>query len=273
MMSKIRKIFNSKSTIMIITPVLMLILLFAATGAWYVLSRDTAVEVFNGTMSQWDFVISTTPGGEPITENDVLELEFTKFANVTSDTLAPGTYGTIEFYIRTTTAVTTDYLIYIDKAALRLDVASENAITPEDIQAEKDANSLMLQKHFKFYADKEMTQEIDSLNPMRGSLSPNSEVKATIYWCWVYDGRNSIPDNITNDTDKLAFLQAWDLEDCFISDNREYASGKIGISVTASQQVPELETIAPQMPGNLSDLPQFSPQMPERFPIETQTHE
>lgn len=272
-MGKIRKIFNSKSAMIIITPVIMLILLFAATGAWYVLSRDTAVEVFNGTISKWDFVISATPGGEPIAEDEVLNIDFMEFTNVTSDTLAPGTYGTFEFYIRTTTGVTTDYQVFIDKSDLRLDVASSNAVTPENIQAEKDANSLMLQKHFKFYADKEMTQEIDMINPMRGTVPPNSEVKATVYWCWLYDGSNSVPEGITDEAQIREFLLEWDLEDCFISENREFASGHVGVSVTATQQVPELETMAPQMPGNLSDMPEFMPQMPERVPVETQIQE
>ena len=273
MIGKIRKIFNSKSAMTIITPVIMLILLFAATGAWYVLSRDTAVEVFNGKMSQWDFVISATPGGEPIAEDEKLQIDFMKFTNVSTDVLAPGTYGSFEFYIRTTTDVTTDYLVYIDKSNLRLDVASDNAVTPEEIQAEKDANSLMLQKHFKFYADKEMTQEINSVTPMSGSIPPNSEVKATVYWCWLYDGSDCIPDSITDEAKKQEFLYAWDLEDCFISDNRVFASGMVGISVAAAQQNPELESVNPQLPGNLTDPPLFRPQTPEKLPVESQTEE
>lgn len=251
----------------IITPVIMLILLFAATGAWYVLSRDTAVEVFNGTMSQWDFVISATPGGEPIEEGEVLQMNFTEFANVTSGVLAPGTYGTFEFYIRTTTDVATDYLVYIDKSGLRLDVASANAVTPEQIQAEKDANSIMLQKHFKFYADKDMTQEIDTVNPMSGTVPPNSEVKATVYWCWLFDGSDSVPEGIANETEIKSFLYQWDLEDCFISDNREFASGQVGISVAATQQVPGLETVTPPLPGYPQIGPQFTPQSPERVEV------
>ncbi len=268
MMGKIRKIFNSKSAMVIITPVIMLILLFAATGAWYVLSRDTAVEVFNGKMSQWDFIISATPGGEPIREGENLQINIKNFVNVTDEVLAPGTYGTFEFYIRTTTDVTTDYQVYIDKSGLRLDVASDNAVTPDDIQAEKDANSLMLQKHFKFYADKEMTQEIDRVTPMRGSIPPNSEVKATVYWCWLYDGSDCVPENITDELEIQEFLRNWDLEDCFISDNRDFVSGMVDISVSATQQLPEIETetVTPQVPGNLSDMPQVNPQMPDKIP-------
>ncbi len=236
---KIKKVFNIKNTMTLIAPVIMLILLITATGAWFVLSRNAGVNLFSGKVSQWDLVVSDTPGGEPISDGDTLTIGFAEFTNVTSKVMAPGTYGTIDFYIRTTTSVTTDYAVFIDKSGLKFNAYSEDAGTDAKIQEELAANSEMLQKHIRFYMDEDFTKEVNMTEPLTGSIAPNSEDKVTIYWYWLYDGTGNVPSELTDEADIQQFLTQWDMDDCFISDNQDKLEGNIDIHVTASQQKPK----------------------------------
>lgn len=236
---RIKKIFNIKNTMIIIAPVIMLILLITATGAWFVLSRNAGVDIFSGKVSEWDLVISDTPGGEQLADGDMLEIGFKEFTNVSSKVMAPGTYGTIDLYIRTTTSVTTDYAVYIDKSGLEFNAYSDNAVTNAEIQAEIADNTAMLQNHIKFYMDEDLTKEVNMTEPLKGTLKPNSEDKVTIYWYWVYDGTDYVPSELTDEADIQQFLLDWDLDDCFISDNQDKLEGTIEIHVAASQQEPK----------------------------------
>lgn len=237
--NKIKKVFNSKNTMIIIAPIIMLILLITATGAWFVLSRNAGVDLFSGKVSQWDLVVSDTPGGEPISDGDTLEISFAEFTNVTSKVMAPGTYGTVDFYIRTTTDATTDYSVYIDKSGLMLNAYSDDADTSAKIQEEIAANSEMLQNHIRFYMDEDLTREVNMTEPFTGSIAPNSEDKVTIYWYWLYDGTDNVPSELTDEADIQQFLTQWDMDDCFISDNQDKLVGNIEIHVAASQQEPK----------------------------------
>ncbi len=215
------KVFNKKKAIMIIIPVLIIVLIPVIVGAWYILSKNAGVNMFGGKMSQWDLIVSDTPGGDPISEDDLLKINVDEFTNVTSGVMAPGTYGTIDLYIRTTSDVVSEYAIYVDKTGLKLDDKSQ-----------------MLQNHIKFYMDNSFTQEVDMNTPLVGSIDKGKEVKATIYWYWVYDGTNDIPANLTSEAEIQEFLRQWDLDDCYISDNQDKLSGGLEIYVSAYQQEP-----------------------------------
>lgn len=231
------KVFNKKKAIMIIIPILIIALIPVGVGAWYILSRNAGVDMFGGKMSRWDLIVSDTPGGDPISEDDLLKINVDEFTNVTSGVMAPGTYGTIDLYIRTTSDVVSEYAIYIDKTGLRLD-AYDSTATGNEIQKQKDDNSKMLQNHIKFYTDKSFTQEVNMNTPLVGSISAGKEVKATIYWYWVYDGTDDVPSNLTSQADIQAFLRQWDLDDCYISDNQDKLAGGLEIYVSAYQQEP-----------------------------------
>ena len=237
-LKKIKNIINSKNAMIIISAVIMLILLISATIAWFVLSRDARIDLFSNKISEWDFVVSDTPGGPPISEDTVLKFNVDEFINVTSGVMAPGTSGSIDLYLRTSTDVVTEYALFLDNAGLRLDAYSDNATTDEEIQAEKDANSEMLRNHIRFYQDAEHTKELSMTEPIKGELKPNEEVKVSIYWYWLYDGNEAISSEMIDEDESQAVLRKWDLNDNFISDNLDKISGTIDISVFATQQRP-----------------------------------
>ena len=191
-------------------------------SAWYVLSRNAGVNMFGGKISQWDLIVSDTPGGKPIGDGELVNLNFKEYSNINANVMAPGTSGTIDLYIRTNSDVFSQYAIYLDESQLCLG---------DDFE--------IIQKHFKFYMDEALTKEINLENPMIGEVAPNKEVKATIYWCWVYDGSDDIPKNLTKQEDIAEFLLEWDKEDCYISDNRELLGGELQIYVNAYQQEPK----------------------------------
>ena len=236
--NKINKIPGKKYVLIFTMPVILLILLISATGAWFVLSRNARVDLFDGKISEWDLVVSDTPGGPPITDGQNIKLNYTDFTNVSKGVMAPGTYGTINLYIRTSTNVVTDYAVYIDRTGLKLDAYSGTSLTPEEIERQKEANSRMLQEHFRFYLDSDFTREVNMSEPITGTLAPGHEDKITIYWYWLYDGENNIPEDLADEEEIEAFLRQWDLYDCFISDHSDRLSGDIEIHVTATQQIP-----------------------------------
>ena len=209
----------------IISAVIMLILLISATIAWFALARDARISLFSNKISEWDFIVSDSPGGDPISENSVLEFRVDEFINVREGIMAPGTSGSIDLYVRTSTDVVTEFALYLDNTGLRFDAYSDEAITDEEIQAEKDANSEMLRNHIRFYQDEEHTKELSMTEPIKGELKPDEEVKVSIYWYWLFDGTSDIPSDMTDETEIQTFLRQWDLEDNFISDNQDKISG------------------------------------------------
>ena len=97
----------------------------------------------------------------------------------------------------------------------------------------------MLQNHIRFYQDAEHTIELSMTSPIKGELKANEEVKVSIYWYWLYDGNEAIPEDLTDEDEIQSFLKQWDLDDNFISNNSDKLSGAIDVSVFASQQKPQ----------------------------------
>lgn len=240
-LKKVKEKINSKNLMILISAVVMLILLISATVAWFVLSRDAKINLFNNKISEWDFIVSDTSGGEPISDSSVLNFNIDEFVNVKNKAMAPGTYGSFDLYIRTSTDVVTEYTLFLDNTGLRLEVYSDDAQNDEEKEAEKEENSSMLRKHIRFYQDEQHTKELNMTEPLKGQLQANTEEKVTIYWYWLYDGSDEISDDMTQE-EKEEFLRKWDLEDNFISDNKDKLSGTVNISVFASQQIPDKST-------------------------------
>ncbi len=217
-----KKIFNKKNSIAILITAIVITLIPVGVGAWYILSRNAGVNMFGAKISQWDLIISDTPGGKPLKDGDSIDIKVSDFVNVTSGVMAPGTYGTIDLYVRTTSDTVSEFAIYIDESQLKLG---------DDYE--------IIQKHFKFYTDETFTKEVNMKEPLVGSISPNKEVKATVYWYWAYDGSDDIPTNLTTQAEIDKFLYEWDLEDCFISDNQDKLGGNLHVYVSAYQQEPK----------------------------------
>ncbi len=223
---KVKKIFNQKHVMMLISMAILVIMLISATIAWFVLSRTASVNSFGGKISEWDFLISKTSGGSPIRPNETLDFKVDDVLNVKKGKMAPGTTGTIEFYIKTTTDVVTAYRVYVDKSKLSMKVD------------DKHDYSDILKKHIVFYTDDTYQTEISEKEPFTGTLKQNEEKKIVLYWKWPYDGSEIMPDTIVDEKEIKEYLKQYDEEDNLISEKRNYISGNIGITAYGVQEEP-----------------------------------
>ena len=147
--------------------------------------------------------------------------------------LAPGSYGSIDLYVRTSTDVASDYYLTLDKANLKINIDTLN-----DPNYTTEQLTEILHNHIKFYADDTYTQEVDLVNPITGALALGQEEKVTIYWVWHYDGTFLCEDTMT-DEEKNQIMNQYDEEDVVISDYKEYIEGSIRIAVAGTQLQPQ----------------------------------
>lgn len=223
---KAKKILNQKNIMILISLTILVILMISATIAWFVLSRTVSVEEIGNKISEWDFVVSKQSGGNPIGQNETLDFNVDSFLNVSQGKMAPGTTGTIEFYVRTTTDVVTAYRVYVDKTELSMLVDDEHDYSD------------ILKKHLIFYTDNTYTTEITDDKPLIGTLTKNQEKKVVVYWKWPYEGDEIMPDTLVDSEEIEAFLKQYDEEDCLISKYRSYISGNIKITAYGVQAEP-----------------------------------
>lgn len=215
-----------KSSFAMISLLLIIILLVAVTVTWFVLGTHANVNELTGKVSDWDLIVSTTSMGDPITDDDKLVLNVDDFTNVTNGKLAPGTTGTIEFYARSNSDVVAGCSITLDKSALTL-------------EGDGTDYSEVLQNHLRFYTDDTYTTEIDMENAYTAEITMGEEKKITVYWRWLYEGDEIMPDTITAPEDIKTFLKNYDDEDCLISKYRDSISGNIVLNINAYGKEPE----------------------------------
>lgn len=222
------KIQKAKNTTMLgISFMVVLVLLVAVTVTWFVFSLQTGIRGNSLKVSEWDFIVSKTEGGEPINDGDHIDLLVDDFTNVTTGMMASGTTGKIKLYVRTTSDVVTSCSFALDKSGLTLKVDDTTDY------------SEILQKHLCFYKDAEMTQEISMENAYTFDLQKGEEKEVNIYWKWPYEGDEIMPDTITDETEKKTFLKQYDDEDCLISEHREKISGNIALNISGISKNPE----------------------------------
>lgn len=220
---KAKKILNQKNIMILISMAILVILMISATIAWFVLSRSTSVGGIGSKISEWDFIVSKESGGSPIGKDETLDFNVDSFLNVTTGKMAPGTTGTIDLYVRTTTDVVTGYQLYVDKTELSMLIDQEHDYSD------------ILKKHLIFYTDNTYTTEITDNQPLTGTLKKNQEKKVTIYWKWPYEGDEIMPNTIVDSKEIEAFLKQYDEEDNLISQYRNYISGDIKITAYGVQ--------------------------------------
>lgn len=237
----------SKNIKLIISIIVLLIMLVAATVAWYVLSNSASIENFSSKMSEWDFIVSKTSNGEAINENDTFELNIANFNNVENGKMAPGTYGYITLYIRASSLVT-GYAISLDDTNLTFKVPNTVDLATEGVTLSNSTNNVesdnstidcteLISKHFKFYSDEECTKEITKDSPYIGILQPNVEQPVKIYWKWLYNGTASA-ESITDEAEKETFMTNWDNEDNFILKYKEHIQGNVKVTACGTQAEP-----------------------------------
>lgn len=226
---KKKRIFEKfqKSSMLMISVAIAVILLVAVTVTWFTLGMQVKVEGIGGKVSEWDFIVSLTPDGPQIGENDRISFEVDDFTNVTQGKMAPGTTGTITFYVRTTSDVVAGCQIYLDKSGLTMKVDEDNDY------------SEILRNHLKFYADAAYTEEIDMTVPMDVEVAIGESKEIVIYWKWPYEGDEIMPEDITEPEAVAQFMKNYDDEDCLISRYRDNIAGNITLSLSAVSKEPE----------------------------------
>lgn len=232
--SKIKKLFKKKHVMSAVSAVTLLILIITASVAWFALQRSGVIEGIGSKVSEWDFIVSLESMGEPLEHDQSIDIlaNSIKTNDIGKGKLAPGSYGSIDLYIRNSSEVASDFLLTIDNKNLVIDVDKINS----DYTSKELTN--YLHSHLKFYADSSYTKEVNMDNPVEGELVMGEEQKVTIYWVWHYDGEFLCTDDMTAD-EKKKIMDKYDEEDVIISEHREYIVGSIRIAVAGTQKEPQ----------------------------------
>lgn len=215
-----------KKKILIILTMLITVMLGITAFAWFVMNSSVGADGLDSKIASWDFIISLTPGGAPIGDNEKVEINVDSFLNVKEGKMAPGTTGTITLYARTSSDTIASALVYLDVSSLMMKDNADNDISD------------ILKKHLVFYGDSSFTNIVDMDNPVSFDVEKDVEKTITIYWKWPYEGDEIMPDNITDDDEIAAFLRQYDEEDCLISEYRNNITGNIEVSVVAVNKQP-----------------------------------
>lgn len=242
----IKNKLTGKRSMTLISCAILLILLIAATAAWYVLNRTAIGQMDGANVSRWDFVVSTTPdAANPITSDSVIDVFSNSILSneVADGKLAPGVSGNFKLYISTASEVSSHYVLAIDKAGLKVDFAGNAGAISDasDSGTSQDELTTFLQKHICFYSDSEFKNEITAMTPLEGDVDINgatnahgiAEKEVTIYWVWHYDG-SFLCDGVNDAT----ILSDYDKEDVLICNFRNYITGNIKLSVSGTQKQP-----------------------------------
>lgn len=231
-----KRIHKKKHIMSAISAVILLILLITASVAWFTLQRTGVIEGIGTKVSEWDFIVSLESMGEPLEQDQSIDIlaNSIKINEIGNGKLAPGSYGSIDLYIRNSSEVVSEFLLTIDKSKFKVDFGNDNS--------EYSASELTkyLHTHIKFYTDKEYTKEVSIDNPIEGELVLGEEQKVTVYWVWHYDGEFLCTDEMTEE-DKNKVMDKYDEEDVIISENRQYIVGSIRIAVSGTQKEPQEE--------------------------------
>ena len=229
------KVVNKKNVMSSVSAVTLLILIITASVAWYVLQRSATIREIGSKISEWDFIVSTESMGRPLETDEAIDIlaNSIKANEIGTGKLAPGSYGSIKLYVRTSADVASDYYLTIDKANLKINVddVQDALYTTEEL-------TQILHSHIKFYADDAYTQEVNLTQAITGELALGQEEEVEIFWVWHYDGSFLCNETMT-DEEKKQIMNQYDEEDVVISDYKEYIEGSIRIAVAGTQLQPQ----------------------------------
>lgn len=217
-MKRLGEIFQEKIILSFVMCVLLLIVLFSATTAWY--ASNNAVKT-HGLELAADGIggirVAIEEGGGDIsllpdkTEEGipVIPVKLTELNNIRENMIAPGAYGPMTFYITALGETITDYSIKV-QLAYEEEEAAEALLTQEQRRKIEE----LISKHIMVYTVMERaedgtgTDSVQFSEPLvyytdetasdgtaaTGKLIANREVKAEIYWVWNYE-YTDIPGN------------------------------------------------------------------------------
>lgn len=240
-MKKCEKIFQEKIILSFVMCILLCIVLFSATTAWYS-ANNTAVthgmELAAGSIG--GLKVAIEPGGPDIMllpeVNEegipVIPIKLTDLNNVKEQMIAPGAYGPMAFYITSLGETVTGYSIKV-KLSYKEEDEAEDKLSPEEREKIKE----LMEKHISVYTDMEIVSsengqgswgkfshpleyhtnaETDDGTAATGDLVYNTEIKAEIYWAWNYEytdmpGSEDLPEDILREK-----IREYDEEDTLL---------------------------------------------------------
>ena len=240
-MKKCKKIFQEKIILSFVMCILLCIVLFSATTAWYS-ANNTAVthgmDLAAGSIG--GLKVAIEPGGPdimllPEVNEDgipVIPIKLTDLNNVKEQMIAPGAYGPMAFYITSLGETVTGYSIKV-KLSYKEEDEAEDKLLPEEREKIKE----LMEKHISVYTDMEIVSsesgqgswgkfshpleyytnaEADDGTAATGDLVYNTEIKAEIYWAWNYEytdmpGSEDLPEDILREK-----IREYDEEDTLL---------------------------------------------------------
>lgn len=210
-----------------------ILMLVGVTIAWYtaVYAQPTVTGMQMHAEEQGDIKIALTPGGDDIAvlrENDIENDEYVKIGleelvNIENGQMAPGAYGSVVFYItplkqNITSCQILPSLVPGYEKGVVVDESTSVNINGEDKNVLE-----VLERHFDFYIDENMTIEVNDTDTktMVVELGWNGtsgvEEQVTLYWKWHYEDPAATAANSTmTDAQKEAAIYDYDMEDTWI---------------------------------------------------------
>lgn len=118
----IKQKVNMKSIKSIISVVVSLMMLIAATIAWFVLQSRASIDGLDAGAAKEEFVVSKEKNGTQIeVGDDSLSFTMDDFVNVADQKMAPGTSGKFDLWVRTSSNAVTKFIIRLDNSEMKFD--------------------------------------------------------------------------------------------------------------------------------------------------------
>lgn len=240
-MGKLKKIFQEKIILSFVMCILLCVVLFSATTAWYATNNTTithGMELAAG--GSGGIKVAIEAGGEDIIMlpevNEegipIIPIKLTDLNNVKEQMIAPGAYGPMTFYITSLGELIDGYSIKV-KLSYKEEEGAANRLSPEQRARIKE----LMEKHIRVYTAMETVSGENGQgrrgkfsNPLEyytdadasdgtaatGELEFNTEVKAEIYWVWNYEYTDIAGKGGLSDEEWKKKIREYDEEDIML---------------------------------------------------------
>lgn len=240
-MRKLKSLFQEKIILSFVMCVLLCVVLFSATTAWYA-ANNTAVaygmKINTGGIG--GLKVAIEPGGPDIMTLSevngegipVIPIKLTDLNNVKDQMIVPGSYGPLTFYITSLGETVTGYSIKV-----KLSYREEDGTGDRLSQEERNRIRELMEKHISVYTKMETVSsesgqgrwgrfsepleyytdaDAEDGTAATGELIFNTEVKAEIYWVWNYEytdipGNGDLPEEMRKEK-----IREYDEEDTML---------------------------------------------------------
>ena len=210
---------------------LCILMLVGVTIAWYtaVYAHPTVTGMNMQAAEKGSIKIALEPEPDGVDISELAEearyadIGLTELLNIVDGQMAPGAYGEVTFYVTSLDQDITKCQIVpslVPGYEEGVTVTEETEVTINN----KDKNILaLLDEHFDFYTNTEMTQLVSDSDPMDVTLEWDTinnkgiEKTVTLYWKWHYEYPFTQEElnTMTADAEKAAIYQ-YDMEDTWI---------------------------------------------------------